>query len=300
MQEIGELLKRTREQKGLTLHDVQVATKIRTRYLEALERGDDSVVPGEVYFRGFLRSYANFLGLDGLQLVKQYREHKEAQEVPPEAPAELQPAASPRSKATPARRRVNPPRGRTTPAGRGGHPVLAAVIVLLVLAVCLAAWWAWQSGLLLSMSRPPRSVPGGQDDTVPGGVPGGGTAPGPGNTTEPGTQPGVSPGGGQVTLEKKVERVGSLTKVGLMAGGATTLEVTASFQGRCWVRVTADGRTRQEGTFVRGQTASWSAQERLVLRAGNGGAIRLTVNGIDAGTLAGEGEVLDVTIQPVP
>ncbi|MEW5933591.1 MAG: helix-turn-helix domain-containing protein, partial [Bacillota bacterium] len=60
MREIGELLRRTREEKGLTLKEAQVETKIRTRYLEALERGDDSVVPGEVYFRGFLRSYANF------------------------------------------------------------------------------------------------------------------------------------------------------------------------------------------------------------------------------------------------
>ena len=77
LEEIGRLLRETRERKGLTLHDVQVATKIRLKYLEAIERGDDSQLPPEVYTRGFIRAYANLLELDGVELARAYAEWKQ-------------------------------------------------------------------------------------------------------------------------------------------------------------------------------------------------------------------------------
>ncbi|HEY8551997.1 MAG TPA: RodZ domain-containing protein, partial [Thermaerobacter sp.] len=67
------------ERKGLTLHDVQVATKIRRKYLEALERGDDAQLPPEVYTRGFIRAYAKLVGLDGMELAQAYSRWKRAQ-----------------------------------------------------------------------------------------------------------------------------------------------------------------------------------------------------------------------------
>src|SRR5690606_21627306 len=77
LNEIGELLRRRREELGLSLRDAQTATKIRWRYLEALERGDDSVIPGYVYAKGFLRTYAEYLGLDGWALVEAYKQVRE-------------------------------------------------------------------------------------------------------------------------------------------------------------------------------------------------------------------------------
>ncbi len=79
MKEIGRRLKARREELGLTMDQVQAETKIRRRYLEALEAGKDEVIPGEVYVKGFLRFYANFLGLDGVGLVKEYNDWKAAQ-----------------------------------------------------------------------------------------------------------------------------------------------------------------------------------------------------------------------------
>ena len=61
---IGDLLRQAREDKNLSLADVEEEIKIRSRYLEALETEEFDILPGNVYLFGFLRSYASFLGLD--------------------------------------------------------------------------------------------------------------------------------------------------------------------------------------------------------------------------------------------
>src|SRR4028118_194578 len=70
---IGPVLERARTDKGLSLEEAERATKIRKRYLYGLERDDYSVLPDAVYARGFLKTYANFLGLDGAGLSQELR-----------------------------------------------------------------------------------------------------------------------------------------------------------------------------------------------------------------------------------
>src|SRR2546421_12255996 len=70
---IGEVLKRTRTRRKLDIHTVEQQTKIRTKYLRALENEEWDVLPGPAYAKGFLRTYAQFLGLDGDALVDEYR-----------------------------------------------------------------------------------------------------------------------------------------------------------------------------------------------------------------------------------
>jgi cytoskeletal protein RodZ len=74
--QIGPLLEQKRIEKGLSLKDVEQATKIRTRYLEGLEREDFSMLPDYIYARGFLKTYANFLGLDGERLSRELKERR--------------------------------------------------------------------------------------------------------------------------------------------------------------------------------------------------------------------------------
>src|SRR5215218_9708285 len=62
---IGRLLEHKRKEQGLSLEEVEQATKIRKRYLTGLERDDYAVLPDAVYARGFLKTYADYLGLDG-------------------------------------------------------------------------------------------------------------------------------------------------------------------------------------------------------------------------------------------
>ena len=73
LHKLGEVLRAARESKGVDLARVERDTKIRTRYLSALERGEYRDLPGAVYTKGFLRNYAHYLGLDPEYLVDLYR-----------------------------------------------------------------------------------------------------------------------------------------------------------------------------------------------------------------------------------
>ena len=65
MFEIGNSLREARVRQGLGYPEAELATKIRGKYIRALEEEDFDVLPSETYARGFLRSYADYLGLDG-------------------------------------------------------------------------------------------------------------------------------------------------------------------------------------------------------------------------------------------
>jgi cytoskeletal protein RodZ len=71
-----------RERKGVDLGRAERDTKIRTRYLAALERGDYRELPGAVYTKGFLRNYAIYLGLDPEDVVRQWRRERGEQVAP--------------------------------------------------------------------------------------------------------------------------------------------------------------------------------------------------------------------------
>ncbi|MBA2632909.1 MAG: DUF4115 domain-containing protein [Chloroflexi bacterium] len=70
---LGEVLRTAREAKGVDLSRVERDTKIRERYLSALERGEYRELPGAVYTKGFLRNYGAYLGLDPEYLIDLYR-----------------------------------------------------------------------------------------------------------------------------------------------------------------------------------------------------------------------------------
>jgi helix-turn-helix protein len=75
---IGEVLKRTRTRQKIDIRTVEQQTKIRIKYLRALENEEWDVLPGPAYAKGFLRTYAHYLGLDGDALVDEYRRTVEA------------------------------------------------------------------------------------------------------------------------------------------------------------------------------------------------------------------------------
>jgi hypothetical protein len=75
--EIGAVLRDARQRAGLDIGSVEAQTKIRTRYLRALENEDWGVLPGHAYAKGFLRTYAQLLGLDAEALVDEYRRRVE-------------------------------------------------------------------------------------------------------------------------------------------------------------------------------------------------------------------------------
>jgi cytoskeleton protein RodZ len=121
--EIGTSLREARERQGLGYPEIELATKIRAKYLRALEEEDFTSIPGDAYIRGFLRTYAEYLGLDGDVYVDEYASRfitSWRDEVPPR----------------PERRRV---RTRERPIGRRAVLLVLAGIAL-VAALVFAAF----------------------------------------------------------------------------------------------------------------------------------------------------------------
>jgi cytoskeletal protein RodZ len=76
---IGELLRAAREEKKLSVEQVNRETKISAQTIRALEQDDFGAFPGETYLKGFLRTYAQFLGLDGNRLWEMMGQRSSAQ-----------------------------------------------------------------------------------------------------------------------------------------------------------------------------------------------------------------------------
>ena len=127
MPPIGETLREARLRQEIDIADVEQATKIRAKYLRALESEEFDRLPGSTFVRTFLRTYADYLGLDSQLLVEEYRSRHET---PRED--EVQPFAAPPPPRREARRRVQPPAG----GRRRGLAIVGAVVgVLAVLVV---------------------------------------------------------------------------------------------------------------------------------------------------------------------
>lgn len=78
MSDVGELLRATRQKRHISLADVAEATRIKIGYLEALENGDYKLLPGAAYVTGFLRNYAQFLGLHPDDVVQDFHAYHPA------------------------------------------------------------------------------------------------------------------------------------------------------------------------------------------------------------------------------
>jgi len=80
--EFGEILKAERARRRLSLDEIQAATKIRKKFLKAIEDGNFDLMPTKVAGRGFLRIYAGFLGMDPDGMVAEYNRKTEPERIP--------------------------------------------------------------------------------------------------------------------------------------------------------------------------------------------------------------------------
>jgi len=77
MADIGTRLREARMRAKIDINEVEVRTKIRAKYLRAIENEEWDLLPGEVYVKSFLRTYGDFLGLDTRQLTDDFRQQYE-------------------------------------------------------------------------------------------------------------------------------------------------------------------------------------------------------------------------------
>jgi hypothetical protein len=117
---IGETLVAARRQQGVALSDAAAETRVRESYLAALEAEDFAALGGDVYVKGFLRSYARFLRLDPEPLIATYRAHHEHHEET--SPLAQQPVSR-------------------VPLDRNPMPLIVAGVIVLVIAVFALIGW---------------------------------------------------------------------------------------------------------------------------------------------------------------
>jgi len=122
--EIGSSLREARLRKGLDFPEIETGTKIRVRYLQALEDEQFDVLPGDTYIKGFLRTYAEYLGLDGDLYVDEFNSRYVA-------PMEVQTIRARRTAQARRQRRV-----------QGGVLVAVLLGIALVTALVIIAWTA--------------------------------------------------------------------------------------------------------------------------------------------------------------
>ena len=124
MPEVGATLRETRMRQRIDITDMEVRTKIRAKYLRALENEEWDLLPGPTYVKSFLRTYAEALGLDPKLLVEEYKLRHERLDT-----GDLHPIRppSPRDR----QRRSQPPRGM--PRGAAVGIVLVMILVALFL-----------------------------------------------------------------------------------------------------------------------------------------------------------------------
>jgi cytoskeleton protein RodZ len=136
MAEIGETLRDARMRARIDVSEIEAKTKIRAKYLRALENEEWGLLPGPTFVKSFLRTYAQALELDGKALVEEYRLRFED---PSESA--LEPIVS-----APQRSRAGPGGGRRSSAGGPSRGYLAIVGVVLVVIVLLIVGLATNGG----------------------------------------------------------------------------------------------------------------------------------------------------------
>ena len=75
IKEIGDIFKKRRKEMNMSLKEIENATSIRTGYLQAIEEGEMDKLISPIYAQGFLRQYANFLGIDGDAIIRENAHH---------------------------------------------------------------------------------------------------------------------------------------------------------------------------------------------------------------------------------
>src|SRR5687768_3399848 len=125
MPTIGETLREARMRRHLDIADVESRTKIRAKYLRALENEEFGMLPGPTFVKTFLRTYAEALGLDPHRLVEQYRATYESGD----EMEQLQPLGPP-AVARDRRRGVGGPPGPLVVLGLALVAVVAALLVI--------------------------------------------------------------------------------------------------------------------------------------------------------------------------
>jgi cytoskeletal protein RodZ len=301
MDEIGHILREARENKGLTLEDVQANTRINARYLAALESGQYGALPTPVHVRGFLRNYARFLGLDPQPLLDRYMAvqgrngqvaSRSVEEISPDNPLverQDQPFFDP------VNMEVN---GKTFDAGGGRSGGVLQVIIILALVIALA--------LIANRFIPLLFGAGGNGNVVEEFTSAvqevvadvtGATATAtitPEAAADAPSSSIIVEGTEQPILDTSRNNPGGVptpspTRPPLPAT-LDEIRLKTDILERTWMEVTVDGSVVYSGIAKTNDTFEWTAQDEAKIVTGNAIGVFVTINDVALGRLGGRGE----------
>ncbi len=250
---IGNILREEREKQNLTIKDIERETSIRAFYIESIEKGNYDVLPGIVYTKGFIKNYATFLHLDAAALVSQFNAEMQPDVVTADPPEPEQ--ASPARESVKTTSYSKPESQNVFHSGDDFHARVEK---------------SRRSQRLLTGILVLLFLAGGAYFFWPDT-----------SATPPAAQKPVTETKQQVE-QKPVQQEKKFDDV----------EISAKFTDACWTKVEADGKTIFEGTIAKGKSYSWQSPNKILITAGNAGAIDITHNGKSIGKLGKTGEVV--------
>ncbi|WP_052088283.1 RodZ domain-containing protein [Paenibacillus wynnii] len=279
MSELGRHLKEARLQKGMSLDDVQEVTKIRKKYLEAIETGDYKVLPGDFYVRAFIKTYAEAVGVNPDELMQ---EHGNVAVTPKEPTMESVIQKRSRRPETERNAKWLPTLLMWT------FPVLIIVVIYM---------YAIKSGSDGNQTVDPTKVTDATQDPktaqTSSPAPGGGVAqptasPTTGNNgdsvqTTPEPSPSLSPSPQSITLSEG-RKSGKTTIFDVSAPAGSPVEVVINATGISWLEVYKGGNSTGEklsyGNTAAGDNMVFTlGSEGIYIKSGNSRATVITVNG---------------------
>ncbi|MBD2036413.1 helix-turn-helix domain-containing protein [Leptolyngbya sp. FACHB-321] len=282
---IGDYLQRERQEQAISLDEIAVKTYIPLRLLQALELGNVERLPEPVFVQGFIRRYADAIGLDGTALAKNFTPQPSfvVERKAPE-PERLDSIEKPRVESLP-----EPHEGRDR-AERSNLPfVLLGTGAVLLLGVGLAAVLSRpQAETRLQNSQPvavePKSVSAVPQPDVK-------VSSAPALSSQGSANPSPTP----ITSASQ-----TLAAPNLAADGTTKpVQVAVKLIGEeSWLQVIADGKVEFEGILKKGEQKNWQAKKTLVLQSGNAGAVLVSYNQGEPKVMGALGDVKDAEFPP--
>jgi cytoskeletal protein RodZ len=286
----GEHLRREREMRGVSLEEISVATKISIRFLQAIENEELSKLPGGIFTRSFVRTYARYLGLDEERVL-----------------TDCQLASQPKPE-------VDIGRITTSRARPGAAAARTRIIGLLLAGVLLAGGYALfrYSRRIREQQRSAPMVIAPSAATAGTNPPTGATpvqpssatrperypsltatsaAPAAGATTAPGTPQGgpSSPG-----AEANPANPSTTSEAARAVAAPADLVLQVAATERAWVAVDADGKTVLQKVLNPNQVENLRGHDSFDVTVGNAQGIVLTLNGETLKPLGRHGEVKSI------
>ena len=282
---IGSELRSARLHQELSLDEVEQELRIRAKFLAAIENGDYSLLPSQVQARGFLRNYAQFLGLDGDLILSRYEQAMrqpvpygpnggDKNQLPRPTPVVVsKPNENGNRTAKAASAAENAPdTGQTSRRRRDFSSSmvvfgLAAVMMFFALAIGGTRAIEW----LIDADRTAEGV-----DFIQSVL---------------GDQPTVTPSPTLAPTPIATQGV-AIPNEQMFNSVFVIINVTQ----RTWARVTVDGTVQFEGIAAPGTRLQYQGSEAVTIRAGNGAGLDVIVNDQKMGALGERGEVVDLNI----